>query len=69
MWDVVQEAIRVTATVIAEACNGLLEFLQRVRGPDNGGSKRPPFRVQLREAVQQLDTIDWLVPPMLQGKK
>lgn len=62
-----QEAIRVTAGVIAEACNGLLSFLRGVRGPE-GPQERPPFREQLRDAVREMDAIEWMVPPMLQKR-
>ena len=56
-----------TASVIAEACNGLLAFLRSVRGPE-GAEERPPFREQLRDAVREMDAIEWMVPPMLQKR-
>lgn len=61
-----QEAIRVTAGVISEACNGLIQFLQQVRGPESPDS--PPFREQLKIAVREMDAIEWMVPPMLQKR-
>ena len=62
-----QEAVRVTAGVIAEACNGLMHFLRGVRGPEGPG-ERPLFREQLRDAVREMDAIEWMVPPMLQKR-
>lgn len=56
-----------TASVIAEACNGLLAFLRSVRGPE-GLEERPSFREQLRDAVREMDAIEWMVPPMLQKR-
>ena len=55
-----------TAGVISEACNGLIQFLQQVRGPESPDS--PPFREQLKNAVRDMDAIEWMVPPMLQKR-
>ena len=100
--SMLQEAVRTTAGIISQACNGLLEFLQQVSlilcmchqsycPPDtwarpcqafdsvfalvsqvqrerSGDGQQQSFRRQLAEAVKDLETIDWLVPPMLQAR-
>lgn len=59
-----QEAVRRTAMIIAEACNGLLQFLQDTRA--SAADSGVDFRDGLEEAIGDMDQIDWLVPPMLQ---
>lgn len=59
----VQEAVQRTAMIIAAACNGLLDFLKETR--DAAESSGNTLRAQLLISIGQMDTIDWLVPPML----
>ncbi len=58
-----QEAVRRTAMIISDACNGLLDFLRDTRSAGQAGGTS--FRAQLATAIGQMGTIDWLVPPML----
>ena len=64
-----QEAVRETLWNIREACGGLVDFLQQLRDSDatnkgEGGS----LRSALSAAVQDMESVDWLVPPMLQKR-
>mmetsp|Transcript_6353 Transcript_6353/g.18261 ORF Transcript_6353/g.18261 Transcript_6353/m.18261 type:complete len:314 (-) Transcript_6353:410-1351(-) len=58
-----KEAVQRTAMIIAAACNGLLDFLKETR--DAAESSGNTLRAQLLISIGQMDTIDWLVPPML----
>lgn len=60
-----QEAVQRTAMIIAEACNGLLEFLQQTKL--SASANGLTFRQELISAIDDLEAIDWLVPPMLSG--
>ena len=58
--------MRATLRDITAACEGLvgfLEKLQRGSGSGDGG-----LRSRLRAAVQDMESVDWLVPPMLQRR-
>ncbi len=61
-----QVAVQEVAELINEACRGLLAFLQGIdrRGVDTQQS----FRHCLQDATQNMEGIDWMVPPMLQKK-
>lgn len=45
------------------ACDGLADFLAGLR---DAGQPDAPLRAALSEAVQSMESIEWLVPPMLQ---
>ncbi|KAK9816561.1 hypothetical protein WJX72_002020 [[Myrmecia] bisecta] len=62
-----EEQIAVTRAVldIRAACEGCLRFLQQVQR--NAGSE-DSFRISLKEAVNGMKTLEWLVPPMLQQR-
>lgn len=53
------------ANLIEESCAGLMHFLQELHQVP--GSET--FASRLDGRVKQMDTIKWLVPPMLQGKR
>ena len=61
-----QEAVRATLRSITEACEGLMEFLEQLRDAD--GSQDRSLRTKLSSAVQDMESVDWLVPPMLQKR-
>lgn len=58
---VMQEAVRVTADLIYESCEGLLDFLQQLREAEPGA----PLAPLLRTATAGMRELDWLAPPML----
>ena len=41
---------------------------EQVQVEGSGNGQQRSFRRQLAEAVKGLETIDWLVPPMLQAR-
>lgn len=59
-----QEAVRQTASLILESCEGLLDFLMQLRMRDQNA----PLSTQLRQAVLGMKELDWLVPPMLSSR-
>ena len=61
-----QESVRETLGSITGACKGLMGFLEKLRDAD--GSKDQSLRSKLSAAVQDMESIDWLVPPMLQKR-
>lgn len=63
---VLQEAVRSILRTITEACEGLMDFLQQLRDAD--GSQDRSLRTKLSAAVQDMESVDWLVPPMLQKR-
>lgn len=71
--------MRDTAQVIREACRGVVQFLLQVQtagdalpagnGSANGKAMQQlGFKQRVAAAVRDMQTIDWLVPPMLQKK-
>ena len=59
--------------VIHECCTAIaltVAFMLRPQVQSESGTdgQETSFRRQLAEAVQRLETIDWLVPPMLQAR-
>ena len=58
-----QEAVRAILRDIIEACEGLMGFLEQLRDADSSGDKS--LRSKLSSAVQDMESVDWLVPPML----
>lgn len=51
---------------ITEACEGLMDFLEKLR--DAEGGQDNSLRSKLTAAVQDMESVDWLVPPMLQKR-
>ena len=54
------------AEEIEQSCAGLLRHLLALRDAAPPGAG---LREALAEWVRQADAIEWLVPPMLQGRK
>ena len=63
-----QEAVRETLWNIREACGGLVDFLQQLRDSDATRGEGSSLRSALSAAVQDMESVDWLVPPMLQKR-
>ena len=61
-----QEAVRNILRDITEACEGLMDFMEQLR--DAAGGKDKSLRSKLSAAVQDMESVDWLVPPMLQKR-
>lgn len=61
-----QEAVRGSLRNITEACEGLMGFLEKLRDADGTGDGS--LRSKLIAAVQNMESVDWLVPPMLQKR-
>ena len=61
-----QEAVRATLRDITEACEGLMVFMEQLR--DAAGGEDKSLRSKLSAAVQDMESVDWLVPPMLQKR-
>ena len=61
-----QEAVRAALRDITEACEGLMGFLEQLRDADSGQDRS--LRSKLSSAVQDMESVDWLVPPMLQKR-
>ena len=53
---------------IREACGGLADFLQGLRGSGAKEAEGGSLRSALSAAVQDMESVDWLVPPMLQKR-
>ncbi len=60
-----QAAVREALRTLRTACEGLAEFLAGLRA---AGAPGAPLRAALSEAVQGMESIEWLVPPMLQAR-
>ena len=58
--------MRATLRDITEACEGLVGFLEKLHS--GNGSGDGSLRSRLSAAVQDMDRMDWLVPPMLQKR-
>ncbi len=61
-----QEAVRNILRDITEACEGLMDFMEQLR--DAAGGEDKSLRSKLSAAVQDMESVDWLVPPMLQKR-
>jgi hypothetical protein len=59
-------AVLAVAEEIEQSCAGLLRHLLALRDAAPPGAG---LREALAEWVRQADAIEWLVPPMLQGRK
>ena len=51
-----------TAEVIQEACQGFVQFLQKLKEQKPAAAD---FRKALQEEIVKMQDIDWLKPPML----
>ena len=63
----IQEAVRATLRNIAEACEGLMDFLEKLRDAKDN-EQDASLRSRLSTAVHGMESVDWLVPPMLQKR-
>lgn len=56
-----------TSQVIEASCLGLLSYLQTIEEESNGDLSA--FRGEVKKDIAEKETIDWLVPPMLQPRQ
>ncbi|KAK9844195.1 hypothetical protein WJX81_007742 [Elliptochloris bilobata] len=61
-----EAAVRDTLRTLSAACEGLADFLEGLRGAAPPGA---PLRGAVSVAVQGMESIEWLVPPMLQARQ
>ena len=50
---------------LREACEGLVDWLVRLRGTTLEGES---LRAAVSRAVREMNDLEWLVPPMLQNR-
>lgn len=61
-----QAAVRDALHMLRGACEGLADWLAGLRAAAPAGAA---LRGAVSEAVQGMERIEWLVPPMLQPRK
>ncbi|KAK9909328.1 hypothetical protein WJX75_000581 [Coccomyxa subellipsoidea] len=60
-----KEAVQAALCTLREACEGLVDWLVRLRGTTLEGES---LRAAVSRAVREMNDLEWLVPPMLQNR-
>ena len=58
-----QETVRQTASIIMDACRGLLAWLSQLQEAESA----PSMKQAVKQAVLNMEATSWLTPPMLEN--